>query len=132
MVNTNTNTAAPRATYRIKRRTPRARGLSWAGTILFILTIPAIFLAISFVRFYTDTQTMIVIAVIFVLFALAIAFWIMSGASQNGVLSFYDTRVSVLPEKTILTTFPLCIAADTWPGIISNFSYPQELTILSS
>ena len=93
MVNTNTNTAAPRATYRIKRRTPRARGLSWAGTILFILTIPAIFLAISFVRFYTDTQTMIVIAVIFVLFALAIAFWIMSGVSQNGVLSFYDDRI---------------------------------------
>ena len=93
MVNTNTNTAAPRATYRIKRRTPRARGLSWAGTILFILTIPAIFLAISFGRFYTDTQTMIVIAVIFVLFALAIAFWIMSGVSQNGVLSFYDDRI---------------------------------------
>ena len=93
MVNTNTNTAAPRATYRIKRRTPRARGLSWAGTILFILTIPAIFSAIVFGPFSTDTQIMIYFGGIFILFALAIAFWIMSGVSQNGVLSFYDDRI---------------------------------------
>ncbi len=93
MVNTNTNTAAPRATYRIKRRTPRARGLSWAGTILFILTIPAIFSAIVFGPFSTDTQIMMYIGGIFVLFALAIAFWIMSGVAQNGVLSFYDDRI---------------------------------------
>ena len=93
MVNTNTNTAAPRATYRIKRRTPRARGLSWAGTILFILTIPAIFLAISLGRFFTETQIMLFIGGMFILVALAIAFWIMSGVSQNGVLSFYDDRI---------------------------------------
>lgn len=93
MVNTNTNTAAPRATYRIKRRTPRARGLSWAGTILFILIIPAIFLAISLGRFFTETQIMLYIGGMFILVALAIAFWIMSGVSQNGVLSFYDDRI---------------------------------------
>lgn len=93
MVNTNTNTAAPRATYRIKRRTPRARGLSWAGTILFILTIPAIFLAISLGRFFTETQIMLFIGGMFILVALAIAFWIMSGVAQNGVLSFYDDRI---------------------------------------
>lgn len=86
------NTNNPRAVYNTKRRTPSARGKSWAGTILVVFSVPTLIVMV-YVLSASRGSAVIAFMIPAVLLGLGIFFWVRSGIEQNGTISFYDNKI---------------------------------------
>lgn len=134
MENNNANTVAPRAVFRTQRRTPSARGKSWAGTILFILIIPVT--VIFSVLFYNNLNSFggfIVVIVPCAMLAMAIVCWARSGIEQNGTLSFYDDRIVHICRQERFDMLPGQITSASYGGNVVKIVFSgKTLTLVSS
>ena len=86
------NTNNPRAVYNTKRRTPSARGKSWAGTILVVFSVPTLIVMV-YVLSASRGSAVIAFMIPAVMLGLGIFFWVRSGIEQNGTISFYDNKI---------------------------------------
>lgn len=79
-------------TFNIKRRTPEARGKSWAGTLVFGfgLLLFAVIMLIFYMRI-TEQIALMLIPVPFIV--VGIVLWTKSNNAQNGTLTFHSDMI---------------------------------------
>lgn len=79
-------------TFNIKRRTPEARGKSWAGTLVFgfglLIFAAALFLGVMRI---IENMALMLIAVPFIV--VGIVLWTKSNNAQNGTLTFHSDMI---------------------------------------
>ena len=128
------NTNTPRAVYNTQRRTPSARGKSWAGTILFILLIPVTAVLVALLRGNLDgARGLIVVIIPAAMLALAIVFWARSGIEQNGTISFYDDRIVHKCRSEVFDIFPGQISSVSQSGNVVKIVFSgMTLTFVSA
>lgn len=105
----------------IRRKTPRARGLSWGGTIFFgagLLTSGYFWLMTQRYPNMSGTTTFRFGIFIALFFLCAIIMWVASSKAQNGTISISDERISCKCERTFL---------DIMPGQVSSVTRYDDL-----
>ena len=119
----------------IRRRTPRARGLSWGGTIFFgagLLTSGYYWLM---TQRYTNMSevTMFRFGIFIALFFIcAILMWVASSKAQNGTISISDELISCKCERTFLDIMPGQVSSVTrYDDVVKIVFCGKTLTIRS-
>ena len=120
--------------YAITRRTPRSIGLSWCGTISFIISlISAFFLG----RFYFERVISDVFAIQWCIFTslffiVGIVFWKASSNAKYGTLLIFDDKISCRCERTIVDIKPDQISSFDQDGKIVYIIYSGKTLSIQS
>jgi hypothetical protein len=121
--------------FEIRRRTPRSRGLSWAGTIMFAHALIGAYIIFVFSNAGADISFrgawgLLVFTALF--FILALILWGASSSAQNGTLLIYDDKISCRCERTFIDILPGQITSVLREGDIVRILYlGKTLTIKS-
>lgn len=126
------NTNTPRAVYNTKRRTPSARGKSWAGTLCFFFGAIAFLGILAFGIIRSNEAILIWMLVSVVPIVLGIVFWARSGVEQNGTISFYDDRIVHKCRNEVFEFFPGQISSVVQSGNVVKIVFAgKTLTFVS-
>ena len=125
----------PQEYYCIRRRTPRSRGLSWGGTIFFVIDLICIY---NFMLIYLPTislpdEVMISSGIIIGLFfILAIIMWVASSNAQNGTISFYENKISCICERSFIDLAPDQISSVQRDGYVVSIYFSGRKLVFKS
>ena len=126
------NTNNPRAVYNTKRRTPSARGKSWAGTLLVVFTLPALIVMVYVVS-ASRGSAVIAFLIPVVMLGLGIFFWVRSGIEQNGTISFYDNKIVHKCRNEVFELLPGQISSVSQSGNVVKIVFSgKTLTFVSN
>lgn len=143
-------------TFEITRRTARARGFSWCGTVFFALGLLCsgyLFfdlnsnrgLKLDFSWFLkllkkmkierkplTNLQAVQVSIFIVLFFLIAIIFWVASKKAQKGTISFCDGKISCRCERTFVDLMPGQISSVERYGDVVKIYYLSSVLAIRS
>ena len=126
------NTNNPRAVYNTKRRTPSARGKSWAGTLLVVFTLPALIVMVYVVS-ASRGSAVVAFLIPAVMLGLGIFFWVRSGIEQNGTISFYDNKIVHKCRNEVFELLPGQISSVSQSGNVVKIVFSgKTLTFVSN
>ena len=126
------NTNNPRAVYNTKRRTPSARGKSWAGTLLVVFCVPVAIVLMTVVSMNKGEGGWVMLIPV-VMVALGIFFWVRSGIEQNGTISFYDNKIVHKCRNEVFELLPGQISSVSQSGNVVKIVFSgKTLTFVSN
>ena len=120
--------------FRIKRRTPRARKLSWLATMLFAIGVFVV-ISIFFCGFTIPSTAdwilyLLIPAIAF--FVFGIVFWTKSNNAQNATLAFYNDKIVYKGIGETIEMFPGQVSHAQQSGKVVKIVFSgKTLTIVS-